>query len=152
MARHFAVDQYDVSMGFFWTCYFTVLFDTAWYLQARVAKVNYSVLTFPLPITFLGALESTQMPACSWFGNGGCWCCNQSLKWAQRDNSVWICVEYVLVCFSVPPVLSIVRDLDWPWAGVAEVPLPVLVQSLHWVKMTVLLLHVHRSWKQYSSI
>lgn len=57
-----------------------LLFDATWYLQAGVAKVNYSVLTFPLPVTFLGTLESTQMPACSWFGVGGYWCCNQSLK------------------------------------------------------------------------
>lgn len=127
--------------GFIW-CKFG-----AWYLPAGVARVSCSVLTFPLPppITFLGTLESTQMTACSWLGDGGYWCCNQNLKWPQRDFWVWICVEYVLVCFSVPHMLSIVRDLNWPWAGTAKVCLHVLVQSLHCVKMAILPLHLHRS-------
>lgn len=74
-----------------------VLFDGAWYLQTGVAKVSYCVLTFPVPfpVTFLGALESTKMVACSWLGDGGCWSCNQNLKGTQRENSVWVCVEYI---------------------------------------------------------
>lgn len=94
----------SVFMDFFWTCYLMVLFDATWYLQTGMAKVSYAVLTFavPLPVTFLGTLESTQMLVCSWLGDGGYWCCHQNLKWAQRDNSVWVCVEYGLVCFSVP--------------------------------------------------
>lgn len=74
----------------------------------------YSVLTFP--VTFLDTLESAQMPACSWFGDGSYWCCNWNLKWAQRGNSVWISVEYVLIA----SVSLLCCPLSETWTGLEQ--------------------------------